>query len=232
MSANIILKCLAIQLIFIACKQPPTVGNSPCSLNIELAMEEYDELLNDADPNNDPAVEPRDCVLPTPEPGAQLSYRAKLTDFNEEQESRMRDALERAKIVLNSAEFKEKVLSHTYNGEEVFVENNGQSNMEIYETIMAASETLLPEIDQEMDLDMTLYYKNNSTVGYTYPDTIQVWVNDKFFSTNTLGQVAANAVHEWTHKIGYGHSYYNSPERPYTVPYAIGSIIEEMVDSM
>ena len=33
-------------------------------------------------------------------------------------------------------------------------------------------------------------------------------------------------MHEWLHKIGFEHSYYNNSDRPYTVPYAIGEIVE------
>lgn len=161
-----------------------------------------------------------------------MNFHVQLTDFNPQQEEKMLAALERAKLVINSTAFKERVLNHTFNDERAFSENNGQSNEEIYETFMAGAEDLLPEIDYEMDLDITLYYANNSTVGYTYPNTLRIWVNNKFFSGYTLGQVAANAVHEWTHKIGYGHSRYNSPSRPYTVPYGIGSIIQELVDGM
>ncbi len=140
----------------------------------------------------------------------------------------MRDALRRARIVLNSKAFRTKVMNHTHNGKKTFVDNNGQTNEEVYQTIMEGAETLLPEIDNEMDLDITLYYKNNSTVGYTYTDTTRIWVNNKFFAGYTLGQVANNAVHEWTHKIGYGHSFYNNADRPFSVPYAVGEIVEEI----
>lgn len=231
MNTKTIFAVLASQLIFVSCQEPIPPAQA-CSLNIDQDMAEYAALMEDNNPNNDPEQPPRECVIPEKEPGADMRYHVELTDFNPEKEAKMLDALERAKIVINSAEFKRRVLEHTYNGQKTFVNNNGQSNEEIYETIMAAKEDLLPQVDQEMDLDITLYYKNNSTVGYTYPNTIRIWVNDKFFSGYTLGEVAANAVHEWTHKIGYGHSYYNSPERPYSVPYGIGTIIKEMVDGM
>lgn len=184
------------------------------------------------DPSGDTNTPPRDCNIPTQEPGANLTYTVVLRDFNLEQEEKMREALERAKLAINSMEFRDRVLGHTYNGKETFVDNNGQSNYEIYETIMKGAETLKPQADNNMDLDFTLYYTNNSTVGYTYPNTMKIWINAKFFNGYTLGKVAANAVHEWTHKLGYGHSKYNNSSRPYSVPYAIGSIISDIVDNM
>lgn len=219
-------------LLFSACKEPlPPSNQTPCELSLEMvsskgfSIASDDSTLNNEEPS-------RDCVLPTPEPGANLVFHVTLTDFNEEKEGKMRDALLRAKIVLNSTDFKNRILNHSYNGEKTFVDNKGMSNEEIYKTIMDGKEDLLPEIDNEMDLDMTLYYKNNSTVGYTYPDTIRIWVNDKFFAGYNPGQVANNAVHEWSHKLGFGHDYYNTPERAYSVPYAVGKIIEELVNSL
>lgn len=224
---------MTFSFILSACTEPqPQSDIEACSMDIDQAMEEYYKLLNDDDPTNDPEPPPRECDLPQREPGANLSFKVELKDFNVEQEKKMRKALERAKIVLNSAEFKQRVLNHTHNGQRTFNENNGQSNSEIYHVIMKGAENLLPEVDEEMDLDITLYYRNNSTVGYTYPDTTRIWVNAKFFNGYTLGQVAANAVHEWTHKLGYGHSRYNNADRPFTVPYGVGTIIEELVDGM
>ncbi|MCO4754311.1 MAG: hypothetical protein KC478_07500 [Bacteriovoracaceae bacterium] len=228
-----ILASLIFSLILSSCQEPaPNTQTQACSMDIEQAMREYDELMNDNDPTNDPEQMPRECNIPDREPSSNLTFKVELQDFNVEQEEKMREALRRAQIVLNSSQFRQRVLNHTYNGEKVFVENDGKSNEEIYYSIMEAAETLMPEIDEEMDLDITLYYRNNSTVGYTYPNTTRIWVNSKFFNTYTLGQVAANAVHEWTHKLGYGHSYNNTPERPYSVPYGVGTIIKELVDGM
>ena len=228
-----ILTSLLFSLILSSCQEPaPPSQAEACTMDIEAAMREYDDLMSDNDPSNDPESVPRECNIPDREPSSNLTFKVELTDFNIEQEKKMKEALERAQIVLNSTVFRERVLNHTHNGEKTFIENGGKSNEEIYHSIMQAAETLFPEVDEEMDLDITLYYKNNSTVGYTYPNTTRIWVNSKFFNTYTLGQVAANAVHEWTHKLGYGHGRYNTPERPFSVPYGVGSIIKELVDDM
>lgn len=201
-----------------------------CSLNYQEDLARHAEKVANGEATDE--GEPRECELPTQEPGANLDVSIVMRNFNETQEAKMLDAVERIKLVVNSIEFKERVIGHTHNGKRTFFENNGLTNEEIYEQIMEAAETLIPEVDNEMDIDVTMYYKRSSTVGYTYPDTTRTWVNSRFFNGYTAGQVAANSVHEWTHKIGFGHSYYNSSDRPYTVPYAIGGIIEELIDSM
>jgi hypothetical protein len=219
-------------LVATACKQAPINTETPCSRDMDQAWAEYDELMGDDNPNNDPTSPPRECMYPTKDPSSSLTINATLRSFSESDEEKMREALERLEIVVNSIEFKERVINHIFNGENTFNDNDGLTNEEIYEKLMSGKEDLLPSVDSEMDLDMTLYYKNNSTVGYTYPDTLKIWVNKKFFAGYTYGQVAANALHEWSHKVGFTHSFNNNASRPYSVPYAIGTIAREMVDAM
>jgi hypothetical protein len=220
---------------FTSCKKQALIdAGSPCS--VELALEEvYPEMMAQAtgDEGSEEGEDViRPCILPLQDPDANLDINVELQNFTESQEEKMKEALKRLKIVINSVEFKERVLNHTFNGEKTFHENNGLTNEEVYQTLMDGAEELLPEIDEEMDLDITMYYKRSSTVGYTYPNTTRIWVNSRFFNGYSYGQVAANATHEWTHKLGYGHSKYNNSSRPYTVPYGIGTIIEDLVDGM
>ena len=172
------------------------------------------------------------CVIPERAAEANLEINVAFRDFLPEQEAKMQDALERLLIVMNSTEFKERILNHEYQGEKVFVDNNGLSNEEIYQAIMEGAETLDPVIDEEIDIDITLYFANNSTVGYTYPNVDRIWVNNKFFSRNTLGKVAANVAHEWTHKLGFNHDFNRTTRRNFSVPYAVGSIVQELVDGL
>jgi hypothetical protein len=174
----------------------------------------------------------RICQVPERNPAANMEINVELTDFTDAQAVKMHSALERLKIVLNSKVFKEKILNHKYNGEFTFINNMGLSNQEIYEKIMLGAESLKPEVDEELDLDITLYYKKNSTVGYTYPNVNRIWVNNNFFATFTLGKVAANAVHEWTHKIGFDHDSNRTSRRAFSVPYGVGTIVQKLVDGM
>ena len=70
----------------------------------------------------------------------------------------------------------------------------------------------------------------SSDVARVIPN--RVWTNDKFFTTNSLGKVAGNIVHEWTHKLGFEHDFNSTARRNYSVPYAVGNIIQELVDSL
>lgn len=214
---------------FAGCKEAIIAGK-PCSLNYKEDYNKFLEQLASGEVTEQDA--PRECSFPTREPGANLGVNLVMRNFTSEQERKMLDAVERIKIVINSMDFKDRVLAHTYNGKRTFVDNNDMTNEEIYQKIMDGAEILLPKVDEFMEVDVTMYYKRSSTVGYTYPDTTRTWVNSRFFNGYTPGQVAANVTHEWTHKLGFGHDFKSTPSRPYSVPYAIGTIIEDIVDGM
>lgn len=151
-----------------------------------------------------------------------------LVDFNSSQEAKVLKAIEILKKVVRSNEFKEKVLQFSYKGKNQFVDNNGLTNAEIYQKLLEGSEELSPAMDYEMDLELELYFSRRSTVGYTYPDELKVWINTKFFNTYTPAQVAGNIFHEWTHKLGFEHAYRYSSKRDASVPYALGYLVEEL----
>ena len=167
-------------LIFlIACnKETAPLSNSNCLLPDEV---ETDSSL-------------RECDVPARDPAAEMIINPRFRDFTEAQEDKMKSALKRLEFVLNSEVFKERILNHTYNGKKTFVDSRGLSNLDIYNVIMDGAETLNDEIDSELDIDITLYFSNNSTVGYTYPNSDRIWVNNKFFSQYSLGKVAGNVA--------------------------------------
>ena len=206
-----------MMLLFISCNQetPPLTVES-CLLPGEV--------------NEDASI--RDCIIPERSDYPELEVNAALRDFSFLQENKMQAALNRLKIVLSSEVFKERVLAHTFQGRRSFNDNNGLSNFEIYETLMEGAETLDPVKDSELDIDITLYFKDNNVIGYTYPSSHRIWVNNKFFAQNSYGKVAANVVHEWTHKLGFGHDFQRTRDRSYSVPYAVGTIVRELIDQM
>lgn len=139
--------------------------------------------------------------------------------FSPAQAEKHNEACRLTQEVINTVEFRMMVISRVYT-------STNKSGLEIYQHIMTGSEVLTPEIDNEIDVDVELYEKNNSTVGYTYGNTIKTWLNNKFFKTFDHGGVAGNLVHEWLHKLGYDHSSANDLD---SVPYAVGFIVRDLV---
>jgi hypothetical protein len=141
------------------------------------------------------------------------------------QQEKFDKAIDMIKQVVATEDFRSKVLNHTYSGKKTFVDNRGYTNAQIYQHILDGAEKLFPTKNNAIDMEVELYYANNSTVGYTYANSKRVWVNTKFFNTNSISAVATNLFHEWLHKVGYGHEVSYSVSRDYSVPYGVGRIL-------
>lgn len=220
----------ALSLFFISCNQNPD-----CSAQDSVQKAEQGSSTSCPTPTPEPEPNPEPEPEPTPEPHPDVPSEAYLFDaniqfhnFTPEQEAKVLKAVEIIKKVIQSKEFKDRVINYTYNGKKQFVDNKGMTNEQIYQTLLDGREDLLPTIDNEMDLELKLYYSWTSTVGYTYPDVLLIHMNTKFFNPYTPSEVAGNVFHEWTHKLGFDHASSYSVSRDSSVPYAIGYLIEEL----
>ncbi len=137
-------------------------------------------------------------------------------------------AEQKLREVIQSEEFKNRVINFTYNGTKKFVDNNGLTNTQIYYKILKAAEKLLPVIDNELDLNIKTYYSSSSTVGYTSSNINYINFNTKYLNSYSLSATAKTMMHEWLHKLGFGHAYYYSTSRNYSVPYGIGKIMSDL----
>jgi hypothetical protein len=126
--------------------------------------------------------------------------------------------------VLSSVEFRTEVLNYTYLNKKQFANNAGLTNEQIYRVLKAGAETYRKDMDSRLDLELSMYYKNNSVVGYTYANISRIYTNRKFYSSYKPSSVAVNMVHEWTHKLGFKHDSASTSKRPHSVPYAVGRI--------
>jgi len=72
---------------------------------------------------------------------------------------------------------------------------------------------------------VTMYYKNNSVVGYRNTGSPIVYTNLKFHAGTTPCNRASNLAHEALgHVLGkYSHDYKASKSRPYSVPYSLNA---------
>lgn len=140
---------------------------------------------------------------------------------------KMDKAFEVLEIVVNSEEFKNKVLNFVNTqGKTEFASNKGLSNAQVYSIFMEGRETLQQNTPGEMNFYLKLYNKRSSKViGWTNGDINTININWKFFKGFKPSDVAGNLAHEWTHKIGFDHK---SAAEHDSAPYAIGYIVREM----
>jgi hypothetical protein len=152
-----------------------------------------------------------------------------LINFNPAQEEKIRRAVDLIKKVIRTPEFRQRVLNYQYKGEKRFFDNHGFSNEEIYKKILDGAEIIgNTKKNNMMDVELELYHQKTRTIGYTYPNTVRIWINKKYFNKYTPIKVADNLMHEWMHKLGFTHAVKWSKDRDHSVPYAIGYMVEEL----
>lgn len=202
--------------------------NSKAQQNIEIADE--DILSGEANTSDE---QPENETLGVPTNAVTFNTNIKTFNFTSSGRKKISTAAELIKEVVASEEFKNKVLNHRYNGKKQFANNQGLTNKQIYNKILNGAEVLKKTIDNEMDLELELYTDNKSnTVGYTFPNTNRIWMNSKYFNQNTAALVTTNMMHEWLHKLGFGHDADVTARRPYSVPYAIGYIVRDLAKKL
>lgn len=167
------------------------------------------------------------------------------SNFNPKRLEKLKEAISLTERVVNSDEFKKMILSHNYwystgrlwwkkwYNPKAFRWNLGYTNQGVYDKIMSGAEVLSPEKDAEIDVDIEcVVARHNGVLGFTYPNTLRTYVYSWFFDSADLPDLVGNIVHEWCHKIGFGHEYRNTALRQYTVPYAVGYIAEGVARRM
>lgn len=151
-----------------------------------------------------------------------------ISNATTEMTEKIRVAEELIKRVIATEEFRTRVIGYTYNGTRTYVDNGGYTNEQIYQKILDGAETLNKITDNEMDLDIEMYYASNSTVGYTYANVSKIYANTKFYNSYSPATITGNMTHEWLHKLGFKHATSYSTSRDSSVPYAVGYIMRDI----
>lgn len=158
-----------------------------------------------------------------------LTVNAKVTGGTVDQREFFRSAMSIMRHVINSTAFQDAVLdfdNYTYTTDD---------SRTIYMNFMSGKDLYEDAIDNELDADVTIYRKNNRTIGYTYPNTRRQWINWKFVSLNKvsgISTVIGNIVHEACHNLGYKHPSRRTRNRANSVPYVYGRVAKQIATQM
>ena len=158
------------------------------------------------------------------------------SNFTTAQSQKLAQAVSILNQVLNSPEFKSRVLNFSYQGQLGFVQNNGMSNQQIYDYLMAGAEEYpTPQPANQMaDMHLTIYFppwykRYTSAVAFTDVGDPLLHIYNSYYNSASLADLSETLIHEWTHKMGFDHDFNATPQRPYSVPYGIGGIINDLV---
>jgi hypothetical protein len=143
-----------------------------------------------------------------------------LIGFNAAEKEKHRTAQRMLETVVNSWEFRQELLALA------LTSTGGLTNAKIYNVIINGAEVLSPEVDYEADIHVNAYRKKGVVVGYTYSHTEKSWLNLNFFDKYAYDSIAQNLLHEWLHKLGFGHTSANEKS---SVPYAVGALAKKLV---
>lgn len=75
------------------------------------------------------------------------------------------------------------------------------------------------------------YYSSKNVVGYRNIGADDIYFNRRYHNFYNACDTASNAVHEWSHPLGYGHPFNPTSWRGRTVPYGINQAIDKCCSS-
>ncbi|MEO5891962.1 MAG: hypothetical protein ABIQ31_17070 [Ferruginibacter sp.] len=161
-----------------------------------------------------------------------------LAGFNSTQEQFVKRAMHKFEAVMNTSLLKERILMFDTITGHGFEDNSGLTNREIYEKLMAGSETYNPEKKFQADLFLILeenhspFFSLNPAIGFGLPGSKEITTYTWWFDKASEARYAGHIAHEWSHKVGFDHSFEPTSVRQFSVPYAFGNIIEELTTGM
>lgn len=148
----------------------------------------------------------------------------KVSGYTQTEQKKLGAATDLMAKVLNSREFRDAVMGSKYT-------SDSRSSREIYEAIRGAKENFTDAADGEVDLNLNLEnfsWFQRKVVGYTTPSSDTITTNRRFFGSYEPAEVAGHLAHEWLHKLGFEHDHAATRDRPKSVPYAVGELVERL----
>ncbi len=157
----------------------------------------------------------------------------------------LQQALDMLEEVVNSEEFKQKVIGYVRNsnGKREYQKNylwrNSKiklSNEDIYKLLMEGDEKMLPGTVGEMNINVKRYWSPwwnagaKRVIGYTNPSSSKyIYVNGRWYNRFKVSNMVSNLVHEWCHLLGFLHGREYMREE---VPYIVGQIAGEVAQNI
>lgn len=160
------------------------------------------------------------------------------------QEAKFQEALDILPEVMNSDEFRKKVLTFVNSkGENRFNKNylwkdstKRLTNEDVYNIIMLGDELMRPDTLGEMNINsyvkkcrfpMSVVHRwCTGVIGSTSPyNSKWMKLNWKFYKRFETHEMVSNIVHEWLHLLGFLHGKTNIREE---VPYVVGGIAAQV----
>lgn len=60
-----------------------------------------------------------------------------------------------------------------------------------------------------------------------YESNNRVNLRNSYIANGSVSAISSTLIHEFLHTVGYSHDFWNTKARPYSVPYAVGGLVEK-----
>lgn len=138
-----------------------------------------------------------------------------------DQVARMTRIIEEVDQIVASKEFGDAVLAHRYNGKPGFASTDKTPSQVLEDARSGVEKTMGLSIEFKR-------HRSSSVTAWTYPSGKIIWFNSTRLGRDDAS-VAGSVTHEILgHKVGYGHDAKPTKRRPYSQPYALGSIVKRL----
>lgn len=136
--------------------------------------------------------------------------------------------------VINDEHFRTEILNADFKDRRFVDENRNTTDINdneiILQKIISGKEQYTGEKeDFEWDLRVTLYRSLTSEIGHRSRETI--FTKKKKFRNMSERYIASHWIHEYIHVIGFTHDYKKTRIRPYSIPYLVGTIASDTLET-
>lgn len=136
-----------------------------------------------------------------------------LTKLNAAEKNKIIRSLKKGEAVIDSPVWFNAISGLRFTG-------TSKTGTEIAKMIRSGEDYKPYGKDGVIDIEIEGFYKNSSTVGYTYLNRLKTYINRKFLRQFTEDEVFGHIMHELMHRMGFSHD--SSTDKKSDVAYLVG----------
>lgn len=140
--------------------------------------------------------------------------------------------------VLNSPQFAERVHAFRFNTRGT----NGSlgfSNTELLTIVLSGSDidgvaaadssvAAAGAVTRVLKMNLNLDRDRRGELGHTNMESGEIFTGEDWFRSTNICEIAGHYLHEYTHVVGFGHTFFNVLRRSRSVPYGLGDTAAQL----
>lgn len=169
------------------------------------------------------ATNPKSLPAPSPD---YVVFITSVTGGTEADRLRLWQIARNTERVVNSVEFRFRLLNNEYAGKPGFFDKNNPTPTSVLQRIRNGDE-FSGKKDYVWQYDLHIVRLAEGVYGATTRPYLPIKFNELYLRNRKDSGLAGTYCHEKAHQLGYSHSRERTPQRQYSVPYVLGTICAE-----